>query len=663
MPGTASSHDATTRLVRLRDGARQALEELALTKGSTVSLLVEEDAELRETAEELLLRSARDAGFAAATLRLGERVTFDSLAAFLAEVARKTVFPDSPTPGLASAVARASKSGGPRGVEMLRARLTALGAEGELLDIVLAAIEDTRRKPHTRLDAWLDGTKMPEAVVPIAPLEDRTAVRALRCFSRLVQGLGARGLFLLLREGDSLRKLPDGRRLDALTVLRELCDNADGGRGLSTTKIVIACGKRALEGSKGLLSLAPLAMRVGEVEPGAASPHEPFQRLSSEPLRNIASRYQSDRSLTALRTVLRSLQGLPPTDLLRRTSVALGPLDTTVDRLFELTRHDGSAFALLSGAYGTGKTHLLLHVAARAHAEGRPVFRLSLERLDADLGNPQRHLTRLIEGATLGRGPEGGSVTLPAWLEATWTDERGLAAFAADIVALSEEDAGEATEAAIKLREVLRRATSTHQVRAFARGWLLGSDLQSKPGQPSYRRDAYRRFLLWLALLERRAKIGGPVLLLDEAENLFAGGASRPERRTALRTLAFYCGGHVPRAAVFLAVTPEALAALRQEAPELVEIVGTQKTTLPAEDVAMLRNRLKRAVPVEAPALGIQERLELCERLREVHEDARGAVRDPGFGAFADGLAKSTISVRLVVRKVMTRLERAAFVG
>ncbi|HPG50323.1 MAG TPA: hypothetical protein PLL11_07115, partial [Spirochaetota bacterium] len=85
---------------------------------------------------------------------------------------------------------------------------------------------------------------------------------------------------------------------------------------------------------------------------------------------NIASRYQSDRSLTALRTVLRSLQGLPPTDLLRRTSVALGPLDTTVDRLFELTRHDGSAFALLSGAYGTGKTHLLLHIAARAHAEG-----------------------------------------------------------------------------------------------------------------------------------------------------------------------------------------------------------------------------------------------------------------------------------------------------
>jgi hypothetical protein len=346
--------------------------------------------------------------------------------------------------------------------------------------------------------------------------------------------------------------------------------------------------------------------------------------------------------------------------LLRRTSVALGPLDGTIDRLFELTRHDGSAFALLSGGYGTGKTHLLLHVAARAHAEGRPVFRLSLERLDADLGNPQRHLARLIEGATVGRGNGTTPVTLPAFLDEEWRQDRGLSSIQDDLRALAE-DPGEVAEAARRLIDVLQRASNPAAARSHGRGWLLGRDLQTKPGQPSYRRDAYRRFLLWLALLERRTRIGGPVILLDEAENLFAGGASKPERRTALRTLAFYCGGHVPRAAVFLAVTPDALRSLRAEAPELVALVGTQKTTLPAEDVAMLQRRLKHATPVEAPALGFSERRELCDRLREVHEDARGSIRDLGFGPFADALARSDLPVRMLVRTVMIRLERVAF--
>jgi formate dehydrogenase len=36
------------------------------------------------------------------------------------------------------------------------------------------------------------------------------------------------------------------------------------------------------------------------------------------------------------------------------------------------------------------------------------------------------------------------------------------------------------------------------------------------------------------------------VLLIDEAENLYRGGTSRLERRTALRSLSFYCGGMLP---------------------------------------------------------------------------------------------------------------------
>lgn len=663
-----SPADTTAKLVRLRDGTRRALDELAWTNDSTVSLLVEEVTEVRETADELLLRTARDSGFAVVSLRLDERIAFDSFAAFVGEVTRKVLFPDNPLPGLGPATNRALRAlgGGDRATRTLRDRLVQAGADGELLEVLLAPPVEARSKPIPRLDAWIDGTKLADTEAPLSPLHDRTAMRALRSLSRVVRGLGARGLLLLLRENDSLRKLPDGRRMDALTVLRELCDNADGARGMDTVKIVISTTKRSLEGARGLLSLAPLAMRIGELLPGPTSPHEPFQRLSVDrfPAQPDRPRAVDEDSRAALRAVIRSLSGLPPADALRRTSVALGPLDSIVSRLFELTRHDGSAFALLSGAYGTGKTHLLLHIAARAHTERRPVFRLSLERLDADLGNPQRHLGRLIDTATVGQGPSLPPIALLAWLEAQWRSAEGYTSVLDDLAAIAGEgkdEANEASAAAHKALETVKRAKSAKGARARLSSFLTGRDLYAKPGQPTYRRDAYRRFLLWLALLERRSQITGPVLLLDEAENLFAGGATMPERRTALRTLAFYCGGHVPCAAVFLAVTPEALVGLRAETPELVRSVGAQKTTLPAEDVAMLQSRLRHAAPVEAPPLGFLERRALCDRLRSLHTDARGPVRDDTFAAFADELSSSKVPVRTLVRQVTLRLERAVF--
>ncbi len=80
----------------------------------------------------------------------------------------------------------------------------------------------------------------------------------------------------------------------------------------------------------------------------------------------------------------------------------------------------------------------------------------------------------------------------------------------------------------------------------------------------------------------------GPVVILDEAENLYRAGVSRAERRTALRSLGFYCGGALPRACVVLAITPETLTLLREEASELLDEIADQSTLLPVEDIAML---------------------------------------------------------------------------
>ena len=82
------------------------------------------------------------------------------------------------------------------------------------------------------------------------------------------------------------------------------------------------------------------------------------------------------------------------------------------------------------------------------------------------------------------------------------------------------------------------------------------------------------------------------MIILDEAENLYRAGVSRSERRTALRSLSFYCGGSLARACVILAVTPSTLEMLREEADELLDEIEGQATLLPSEDIAMFRHRL-----------------------------------------------------------------------
>jgi hypothetical protein len=153
------------------------------------------------------------------------------------------------------------------------------------------------------------------------------------------------------------------------------------------------------------------------------------------------------------------------------------------------------------------------------------------------------------------------------------------------------------------------------------------------------------------------------VLLIDEAENLYKAGTSRPERRTALRSLAFYCGGALPRACVILAVTPETLEMLREEADEMLAEVTEQRTLLAWEDVTMLRRRLLRAKPIEVAKLGKPDLLELAERVRELASAARGAVRDPAWNTFVEETVSGRPIARRVVRAVVSRLESRWWLG
>ena len=154
-----------------------------------------------------------------------------------------------------------------------------------------------------------------------------------------------------------------------------------------------------------------------------------------------------------MRALVRGAQGLPPTEAVLSMSVGHEEIDKAIDGLFELSAMEGSVFALLSGAYGSGKTHLLLHLAARARADHRPVLRLSLERLDADLGNPQRHLRRLLEQAEL---PLPGLPSLLDLLEVWTHTPKKLDALLAELAVIQKEG----TDASPAAARVLRAASA-----------------------------------------------------------------------------------------------------------------------------------------------------------------------------------------------------------
>src|SRR5260370_1100213 len=112
----------------------------------------------------------------------------------------------------------------------------------------------------------------------VAALTARTAKRALVELTRLVRVIDHRGTLLVVRDGDLLLHLPPARRESAYTVLRELVDNADGGRGMFAARIMLLGSTALFEGTHSLASLRPLAMRAA-LAPGPPSPPPPHPPL------------------------------------------------------------------------------------------------------------------------------------------------------------------------------------------------------------------------------------------------------------------------------------------------------------------------------------------------------------------------------------------------
>lgn len=601
----------------------------------------------------VLTARARLRGFAAATLSLATHPLEALDQIVRGWIEGLTVAGRARAPGL-TGLLEAYAARHPKGaLAAFDAAVARRGAVGDLTSLCRGLLDPaTAAASAAAFSRWLQGLApgCEGSLVGVrGALNERSARRVLAELTRLVRCLGHGGTMLCLTQGDRIGRRSPGRRERAYTLLRELIDNFDGGRGMISTRLMLTGAEPLFSGATSLLSLPALASRI--LTPHAAGeppPHRSFTRLSAPAaVRALRTRdVLAPEGRRAMRSLIRVAQGLPPTEAVAAMTVGHERIDELITRLLDHARQAGSVFSVLQGDYGTGKTHLLLHLADRALSAGHPVFRLNLERLNLDLGNPARHLHRLLADSEL---PAPRRPSALEWLAQLTRLPASRARLASVLQALAAERGDVGTVARRALRAFRPPRGDAARLEAF----LAGSELEEKTGTTAHRRDAYSRLLLWIELLQRLERWQGPVLLIDEAENLYVSGISRVLRRTALRSLAFYCGGALPSACVVMTSTPRAFAKLKYEAGELLYDVGVRDTSLEWEDAAMLRHRLLRLIPQQVPVLTAAQRGELAMRVASTHALVRGYAPRSLPALALDPAA----SPRALVRQLVDELE------
>jgi len=636
----------------------QALEDLDSCEGASVSLVHCASAARERTLVRALATAARTRKFLTATVSLREHA-LDSPDLLVAQVLGQLVPPsETRARGLLWVLDRFYDDYGDDSAATFARAARSYHAHGDLTELCrgyLATAEPTPAAELRAYEAWLAGEHPPKKYRNPAvrgTLNERTAQRALTELTRVVRALDHRGLLVILAEGDAIASRTERQREKAYTLLRELVDNFDGADGAVSTRVIITGGAALFEGQASIQSIRPLYMRLQV--PSDASPAPPHRSSTSltKPMGAPFRRkiHAHEKRSDALGNLVRISEGLPPTHRVTRMSVGAEKLDRTVARLFSIVKRGGSFFSTLVGDYGSGKTHMMMHLAERAIEDQRPVFWLNLERTNLDLGNPARHFGRLLEHSEL---PLRGRPSALSLVQ-KWTRSTGAVA---GLVEALETIAGEEGHAAIAARKALRGLEGVDDRGTALEVFLSGADLRERPGDKTYRADAYRRLFLWLELLARKEEIRGPVILIDEAENLYTSGRPPASRRTSLRSLAFYCGGALPGTCVILGITPPAFEELKGEARALLEEAGEQESTLELENVERFRKSLwgLKADPVRA--LSRNERIELCERIRRMHRSARGRLDFDDWDDYVQTSVKAHSSPRTLIRAVVDELE------
>ncbi len=642
----------------------QALIDLEQCGASSVAVThCPSPSQQRKLAKELTL-VAHKRGFVAAHLSLDEHPidAVDELVAALLDV---VVGPsDARTPGIFRLLQIFEEKHGTRAPVAFDAACDEAGATGDLRALCQAYLE-TEGDGQLEIDAlsrWATGHELRGKYRSFSVrgvLSVHTGQRVLGELTRILQALGYGGLSLVLSGAETIAGRTERQREKAYTLLRELVDNFDSGRGAVATRITITGGNDFFFGKHSLQSLAPLYARVAppsDAEP--PPPHRTWTSLILEPFEYVHRRARPSESArpALLRSLVRISQGLPPIDAIVSMSVGHERIDKSIDRLFHHAEIAGSVFQVLSGDYGSGKTHLLLHLAERAFSQGHPVLWLNLERMNLDLGNPARHLARVLEQSVIPvRGRPSALDCLSRWTRSPRKQRLLLAALSE----IAESGVQEARAA----KKALAVANEVDDPGAALEDYLSARDLSDKSAGANYRKDAYRRLLLMMQLLQVLEGVQGPVVLIDEAENLYTSGVPEAARRSALRTLSFYCSGTLPGACVILAMTPPALSELKKECKALLREAAQADSTLDLEDVELFRHRLSKLTPDEVPAFSGPMRRELAKKVRSTHQKVRGPVELEGWDETVKELVREGGPPRAMMRRLVDELEAAWWAG
>jgi hypothetical protein len=642
----------------------QALFDLDECRGVSVNLIHCPSPTAERSLVRQLAQRARDRKFVTAEVSLRESSP-DTPDAMMRVILEGLIPPhESRARGLLYLLDLFQQRYGKNSAARFSEQAAAEGADGDLTALSLAFLSagEDADKEIRAYRAWLMGNeparryRNPDVR---RALSERTAQRALGELTRVVRAMGYRGTALFLSEGDGITARTARQREKAYTVLRELVDNFDSGRGVCSARITITGTDAFFNGDKAIISLAPLRMRLeipSDAEP--PPPHRSWTTLVREPYEYIHRRVAPpvEGKGNALRTLIRISEGLPPTHAVTSLSVGFDKIEETIDRLFATNEKADDAFSVLVGEYGSGKTHLMLHLQERALEANRPVFWLNLERMNLDLGNPSRHLARLLEHSALPlrRRPTAAERAVQ------WTrSKQKLNALRA---ALEEIAKGE-REDAFAAQKALQIWDHAKNPERAVENYLLALDLETRGAGAGNRRDAYRRFLLMIALMEKLEETKGAVLLIDEAENLYTSGSSWAQRRAALRALAFYTSGAFPASVVVMAMTPQVFEQMRKEAKQLLFEADEMPSTLEMEEVTRFRTNLFRYDPDDVPLLTAAQRIELCERVRHLHRSVRGPIEVSGWEDKAQKLARAHKSPRTLIRTTIDELESTWWAG
>jgi hypothetical protein len=360
-----------------------------------------------------------------------------------------------------------------------------------------------------------------------------------------------------------------------------------------------------------------------------------------------------------IRTIYRLRAGLPPCENLEHLTVGENRILAVVRAL--LKPGPGSAWGIVRGDYGGGKTHILTLFADVARHEGYATCHLSADGYANALNHPQRFLPCLLATLEVPLRPTYGYTDLlyDVMCDAQLTER--LSSIAASYLEGWTSVAGETRMCLARIVQLLERNEAysdewTANLR-FVTSHLTGDSIRHLSAAPTYRRTAYNLLSIARDLLVE-VGLKGIAIAIDEVESVYTKLPNARSRHGAMRVLAGLC--RFAHCRVILAVTPDAFRDIASD----VSLTFADSYALPAEDVPGWVNALKSgAVPIlDCRPLTREQRKELLEAVRKAYVGAYGnEFASDGFKQHWDEnllhAADPQVSVRLVVRQAINLMD------